>query len=197
MMDPAARLLDRALEHWRSCATISVRFTQVQHFVGFDEPLHSTGRLRILRPLYFELKFDPPHRQLQVCDGEWIWTYVEDSAQVFKSPIAPDAGRGADLLDWALAGSKVRPGIHPDTTLGLPAQRIDLQPGPNLPLRELRIWVEGERNAELLGYEAVDTEGNRTRMKLLEVKGSPSLEPDDFRFSPPDGVEVIELGASP
>jgi outer membrane lipoprotein-sorting protein len=195
--DGAARLLDRALEAWRSHETISARFTQVQHFVGFDEPLDSTGRLRILRPLYFELKFDPPHRQLQICDGEWVWTYVEEEGQVFKSPLAPDAGRGADLLDWALAGSEVLPGVHPDTTLGVPAYRLDLRPGTNLPLRELHIWVEGGDGGGLIGYEAVDTEGNRTRMRLVEVDVSRDWEPDDFRFSPPEGVEVIEFGGSP
>lgn len=195
--DAAAQLLAHALETWRSHEMISARFTQVQHFVGFEDPLHSTGRLRILRPRYFELKFDPPHRQLQICDGEWVWTYVEESAQVFKNPLSPDAARGADLLDWALTGSEVLPGVHPDTTLGVPASRLDLQPGMNLPLRELHIWVESNGGGEIVGYEAVDTEGNRTRMRLVEVEDSLDWEPSDFRFSPPNGVEVIELGASP
>ena len=193
--DPAVLLLNGALEQWRSHETISARFAQVQNFAGFDDPLHSTGRLRILRPYYFELKFDPPHRQLQVCDGQWIWTYVEETAQVFKSPLGPDTGRGADLLDWALEGASVLPGVHQDSLLGVPARRIDLQPGQNLPLQELHVWVDARSTPALIGYEAVDTEGNRTRMRLVEVEAAVDLEPSDFQFAPPEGVEVIDLGA--
>ena len=194
--DAATDRLARALESWRSHETISARFTQVQHFVGFEEPLHSKGRLRILRPCYFELKYDPPHRQVQICDGEWVWTYLEDEAQVFKAPLASDGARGADMLDWVLVGSQVLPGVHPDTTLGVPSYRLDLRPGTNLPLRELRIWVDEKPGGEVIGYEAVDTEGNLTRLRLIEVDHHLDWEPNDFRFRPPAGVEVIELGGS-
>ena len=193
----SADLLARTLKAWRSHETIFARFSQVQHFIGFEEPLSSTGSLRILRPRYFELRFDPPHRQVQICDGEHVWTYVEESAQVFQNPLTPDAGRVADLLDWALEGSHVLPGVHPDTALGVPASRLDFEPGENLPLRELRIWVRPSGDPEPIGYEAVDTEGNRTRMKLEEVRYGLDWTPADFRFTVPDGVEVIQLGDSP
>lgn len=188
----AARLLDAVRERWSARPALEARFTQVQRFAGFEEPVESTGRLRILRPSYFELRFDPPHRQTQVCDGRWVWTYVEEQKQVIRSPLAPDATRSADLLDWTLAGARAL-SVTPDSSLGLPARSLALQPGEQLPLRALTLWVAAQ-SPDLLGYEAIDTEGNRTRMRLLEVRAKGGLAPSDFHFTPPSGVEVVVLG---
>lgn len=190
----AEDLLASVLNAWRSHETIEASFEQVQLFAGFDEPLESKGVLRILRPRYFDLQFEPPHNQRQVCDGEWVWTYMEEQEQVFKVAIEPDARRGADLLEWALDGSELIGTVHFDTTLGTPARRIDLKPGSNLPLLELRLWAAPEGEDRLIGYEAVDTEGNRTRMMLVEVSHGLDLKPEDFRFTVPEDVEVIDFG---
>jgi outer membrane lipoprotein carrier protein len=188
----ATALLEQARERWARTRALEAEFTQVQRFAGFEDPLESKGRLRILRPSYFELRFEPPNRQLQVCDGQWVWTYVEAQNQVIQAPLAPDATRGADLLEWALAGARAL-SVTEDASLGVAARRIDLRPGEHLPLKELALWVAPD-SPRLLGYEAVDTEGNRTRIRLDRVKERPDLEPSDFRFSPPQGTEVVVLG---
>ncbi len=192
--DPSAeKLLAQMRQTWGSYAALTARFDQRQDFAGFDEPLLSTGRLRLLRPSYFEMTFDPPNRQVQVCDGDYVWTYTEANRQVIKSPLAPEATRSADLLDWTLDGAEALAAV-PDTTFGPGAIRLDLRPGPQLPLSSLHVWVRGEA-ASLLGYEATDTDGNRTRLRLIETKPAKGLKPADFRFQPPAGVEVIDLGA--
>jgi len=187
----AADIFGRMRRTWESHKALSARFEQRQDFAGFDEPLLSRGRLRILRPSYFEMSFDPPNRQVQVCDGSFVWTYTEANRQVIKSPLAPEATRAADLLDWTLAGATPLR-ADADTTFGPGAIRLDLRPGPQIPLQTLSVWVRGDE-ASLLGYEATDTDGNRTRVRLLDLKPEKRLKPDDFRFRPPDGVEVIEI----
>jgi outer membrane lipoprotein carrier protein len=190
----AQQLLARMRANWASMTSLSARFEQRQDFAGFDEPLQSKGRLRLLRPSYFEMAFDPPNHQLQVCDGTFVWTYTEANRQVIRTPLSPEATRSADLLDWTLEGA-VAVAASRDTTFGADAVRLDLQPGPRLPLATLSVWVRGER-AELLGYEATDTDGNRTRLRLLDLKPAKGLVPADFRFRPPAGVEVIDMGTS-
>ncbi len=185
-------LLEKVRTVWKGYRSLTARFEQTQQFVGFDEPLLSRGTLKILRPSFFDLRFDPPNRQRQICDGTFVWTYMEDQKQVFKTPLGQDAMRGADLLDWATERAVVT-GVSPDSSLAPGALRIDLQPGPNLPLRELRLWVRAE-DAKLLCYEAVDAEGNRTRMRIVELRPGKGLKPEEFRFVPPRGTEVIELG---
>jgi outer membrane lipoprotein carrier protein len=192
--DDAAALVEAARARWSRTPGLEAHFTQVQQFAGFEDPLESKGRLRILRPSYFELQFDPPHKQVQVCDGQWVWTYVEAQNQVIQAPLAPDATRGADLLEWALSGAKAL-SVTEDASLGVAARKIDLRPGEQLPLQALALWVATD-SPRLLGYEAVDTEGNRTRIRLDEVKERRDLEPADFRFSPPRGAEVIVLGSN-
>lgn len=193
-VDPRAEgLLAQMRQTWGSYAALTARFEQRQDFAGFDEPLLSKGKLRLLRPSYFEMTFDPPNRQVQVCDGTFVWTYTEANRQVIKSPLSPEATRSADLLDWTLDGAQAL-GAVSDTTFGPGAVRLDLRPGPQLALETLCVWVRGDR-AELLGYEVTDTDGNRTRLRLVEMKPAKGLKAADFRFQPPAGVEVIDLGA--
>lgn len=185
-------LLERVRTAWKGSRSLTAHFEQTQQFAGFDEPVQSRGTLKILRPGYFDLKFDPPNRQRQICDGRFVWTYMEEQKQVFKTPLEQDSMRGADLLDWATEGAVVL-GVSPDSTLAPGALCIDLRPGPNLPLRDLRLWVAG-KDAKLLCYEAVDPEGNRTRMRILDLRPAKDLRPEQFLFVPPPGTEVIELG---
>lgn len=188
-----AGLLSRIQEDWTSRESFSAKFVQWQTFSGFDEPLESRGRMRILRPSYFEIVFDPPVKQLQVCDGNAVWTYTESTRQVIKVPLAPEATRGVDLLDWALAGATPVEAVA-DTAFGERCERLRLAPGEHLPLSSLTLWSKSD--GRLLGYEATDTEGNRTRMRFLEIRPVRDLKPADFRYEPPAGVEVIEMGIS-
>ena len=188
-------LLDAVRTSWRSHRTIAARFEQTQWFAGFEEPVASSGTLRVLRPRRFDLRFDPPHDQRQVCDGEWVWTYDPAQAQAFRSPLGPDAARSADLLDWALEGARPVSEAEADTLAGAVALRIDLRPGENLPLSFLRVWVAPGPEPRLLGFEAVDGEGNRTRMRFLEVRTGVELDTSSVRFDPPQGVEVIRIGS--
>jgi outer membrane lipoprotein carrier protein len=191
----AQTILNRVLATWKGTGSLSARFEQTQQFAGFDEPLQSKGTLRILRPRFFDLRFDPPNRQRQVCDGEWIWTYMEEQKQVFKSPLGRDATRGVDLLDWVTEGAVATASVA-DTVFAPGSLRLDLTPGPNISLRELWLWVR-ESDAGLLGYEVIDTEGNRTRMRIIDLRKDKGLKPDQFRFTPPPGTEVIEMGGTP
>jgi outer membrane lipoprotein carrier protein len=188
-------LLLRVRAAWKGYQSLSATLEQTQQFAGFDEPLISRGSLKILRPRYFDLRFDAPTRQRQICDGTWVWTYMEEQKQVFKAPLGRDATRGADLLDWATEGA-VAKSASPDSSIAPGAVRIELEPGPNLPLRELRLWVRPE-TAQILCYETVDTDGNRTRMRIIDLRRAKNLKPEQFRFTPPPGTEVIEMGQEP
>ncbi len=188
----AEEFLQKVRARWQAQKSLTARIEQVQQFAGFDEPVKSRGKLSILRPRYFDLVFDPPHRQRQVCDGTWVWTYMEEQKQVLKSPLAQDATRGADLLEWAMEGAVANSAV-PDTSFGADAIRLSLAPGAHLPLRELSVWAK-ESTGDVLGVDVADTEGNRTRLRLFDVRTDRRLAPEQFRFAPPAGTEVIELG---
>lgn len=186
----AAGLLDEVRSTWMAMKGFRARLEQTQHFVGFDQPIVSAGRLSVLRPSYFSIAFEPPYNQKQVCDGKYVWTYMPEQNQVFRVELGLDATRGADLLNWVLDGATAI-SLSPDDTFAKGTLRLELLPGPNLPLQELRIWVR-EEGARLLGAEVVDAEGNRTTLRVRDVKPDRDLQPKDFAFSPPAGVHVVE-----
>ncbi len=193
LADAGGPLLEKIQKDWTSRTSLQIRFRQWQTFAGFDDPLESQGTMRILRPSYFEIAFDPPHTQLQVCDGSTVWTYTESTKQVIKVPLEPEATRGVDLLDWALSGAEPLDAAA-DTAFGASCLRLRLKPGPQLPLAGLTLWAR--EDGRLIGYEAIDTEGNRTRMHLLEIKAARGLAATDFIFTPPPGTEVIEMDSA-
>jgi outer membrane lipoprotein-sorting protein len=186
--------LDRLRERWMESKSLVVKFVQTQRFEGFDDPLESRGTLKILRPSFFSLKFDPPNRQTQICDGTFVWTFLPDQNQVVKTPLVPEGTRSADLLDWALQGASLVSDTT-DATMGTGGIRLDLHPGDQLPLRQLSIWMR-ESDGSILGYDVTDMEGNWTRMRFVDVKKAKNLTPADFAFKVPSGIEVVEMGES-
>ena len=194
LVSEASSLLDAVKKDWTARPSIEARFEQWHTFAGFDESIQARARLRVLRPSFFEISYDEPNKQRQVCDGKYLWTATDQPPQVIKTPLDARAEGSTDLFDWLLRDA-VALSVSADTVFGQTARRLDLQPGPQLGLASLVVWVKA-KDGGLLGYEAVDAESNRTRVHLISIKNARGLKPSDFEFTPPPGVEVIELGGS-
>ena len=76
--EPAGRL-QRFLQ---DVTSLSARFEQTQ--LGDDGQVIATrgGSFQLARPGRFRWHYDTPYEQLMVCDGERIWNYETDLAQV-------------------------------------------------------------------------------------------------------------------
>jgi chaperone LolA len=148
----------------------------------------SHGQLRMARPRRFAWLYREPFRQTIVSDGQQLWLYDEDLAQVTVSNVGESlAGSAAQLL-----GDEEDPAVH---------YRISpLPPRENLQWLELvpkaassqytRIEV-GFAGAALARMRLADNLGQITELRFESLSRNPALPADSFDFRVPAGVDVV------
>ncbi len=154
-----------------------------QEFAGFDEPLLSRGRLQtppavLLRSHVRSAESAAPglrrdvrldlHRRAEAGLQEPPSTRNRRGARI-SSTGRPEGARSLG----AVVRHDVRPRSGPARSAARPRTSRS---------GTLRVWVRGS-GRELLGYEATDTEGNRTRMRLVELQPAKGLKPEQISDS--------------
>lgn len=154
-----------------------------------NEPLEeSRGIFLLQRPDKFRWSYRRPFHQEIVADGEHIWFYSPDLEQVTVKDQEASLGDTPALL---LSGER------------LPYDRYRIH---DLPSHNGLTWVEllpRDQDAAfeqlLLGFdkhslrlmELHDSFGRTTRLAFSEVKINMPIDPAQFVFTPPEGVDII------
>jgi outer membrane lipoprotein carrier protein len=151
----------------------------------------SSGEFSFLRPDRFRFQYLRPFEQTIVADGERLWLYDVDLAQVTvraqrealgQTPVALLTA-AADLKAlrqaFELSAEPAVDGTH--WVRAVPRQR-DGQ------LNRVRI---GFQAGQLTALEILDGFGQRSLITFSPINAPANLKPTDFRFAPPPGVDVI------
>ena len=168
--------------------TMSGRFEQ--SLVDADDEITETssGTFEILRPGRFRWSYTEPYEQLLVADGTNVWSYDVDLEQVTVKP-------QAEVL-----------GSTPASLLGGSAEVLD-----NFEIRGTfedrgTVWVRLEPTGGDTSFEMIElgfTDGVLSRMilsddleqttlvALHDVEVNEDIDPEHFRFSPPDDVDLV------
>ncbi len=143
------------------------------------------GQLYFSRPDLFRWNYGEPFPQQLVADGEKLWHYDESLDQVTVRD-QPDAGESPllvltrpELLDRFY---EVRPGGDDQVLEFLP-----LAEDAEFELARIHF---SDGLVDLL--ELHDQFGQLTRIELRDLQRNPSLDPEVFSFTPPEGVDVLE-----
>jgi outer membrane lipoprotein carrier protein len=183
-----AATLERLRAFVHDTQTARAHFTQSVTDKNGRLVQQTSGEFAIARPGKFRWSVDKPYQQLLVGDGERVWIYDPDLNQVVKkrndqalgsTPAALLAGRddveqafnwrdlpAADGLDWLGATPKDKESAFSDIRLGFDA-------------------------TGLAALDILDNFGQRTRIRLSALERNPKLSPDLFRFTPPQGADVV------
>lgn len=169
--------------------SLRARFTQRvfdEAGVRIDE---SHGTVAFRRPWRFRWDYEAPGPQLIVADGENLWWYDVELAQVTVRPVAAALeGTPASLL----AGPGARAGRHFRVAALEPVGGVDwieLVPrGAEPAFRALRVGLQGEA---LRALEMEDGFGQTTRIEFFDVEAGPPLADELFRFAPPPEADVV------
>jgi len=185
---PAADAEARVQTFLEGLDTLSSPFEQTL----FDERMRrledSRGVMYLKRPDRFRWEYRDPFPQEIVGDGERVWIYDEELAQVTVK--AMDAAIGdtpAALL------SSTRPVAESFEVRDLGEYDalawVGLKPrSAEATFADIRLGFDGE---ELRVMELVDNFGQTTVLRLTGVERNPSLDPDLFSFTPPPGADVV------
>ena len=148
----------------------------------------SSGSFAFARPGKFRWTYDKPFDQLIVGDGSSVWVYDRDLNQVVVRKL--DAALGATPAAL-LAGDNA---LEKNFDLTAGAQEGELQYVEATPksaesqFKRIRIGFRDNLPRAML---LVDAFGQTTELSFTAFERNPQLAPDLFRFTPPQGADVV------
>lgn len=168
--------------------SLRASFDQTLYDENMKELDRSQGVMYIERPDRFRWDYTKPYRQIIVSDGRDVWIYDVELAQVTVRPLTAAVGSTpASLLS---SGRPIEDTFHVQglgTTHGL--AWVGLEPrSKETSFTGVRLGFDehGLRSMELK-----DSFGQTTELVFHDVARNPKLDPQLFRFKPPEGVDVI------
>jgi outer membrane lipoprotein carrier protein len=168
--------------------TFTAQFEQIQYDEDGGELARRSGRFALARPGRFSWHYEQPYEQRMVCDGERIWNYEPDLAQVTvraagdilrDTPVALLA-EGANLAERFEVEA-----IDGDSGLRLQPRTADAD------FRQIELWLTPSGTP--LRMRLHDPLGGISEIRFSEPARNPEIDGAVFRFRPPAGVEVVNL----
>lgn len=180
--------IDRLNAFFNDVRAIRADFNQ-QVLDPQDKALQQTsGTMLLLRPGRFRWDYTKPYQQLIIANGEKVWLYDPDLEQVTVKKMDAALGSTPALLLSSDANIEdnfiVREmGIEHDLAW------VELTPKNKESGFEKLLLGFGEKN--LTHMELRDSFGQLTRLIFTNIQRNPELDPAQFDFVPPQGVDVI------
>ena len=172
-----------------SVASASGSFVQTQSSAN-RQAASQSGVFSFERPGKFRWDVQKPYAQLTVSDGKRLYQYDPDLAQVTERSV--DASVGASPAAILFGSGSFEDSF---TSSDLPdsdgMQWLRARPiGGDAGFEHIDIGFRDTLPARLL---LLDAFGQTTRIDLDGIRTNPSLSEQEFRFTAPDGVDVVRM----
>ncbi|MEJ7138631.1 outer membrane lipoprotein chaperone LolA [Amphibiibacter pelophylacis] len=163
--------------------------TFTQTVLGRDDKPKSTsqGEFSFVRPDRFRFVYTKPYQQTIVSDGQTLWFYDQDLAQVTKRK-ASEALASTPVA--VLAGGDLEKSFE---IKDLPARdgQSWVQATPRQEGGSVKTLRMGLKDGGLATLEIDDALGQRSVIRFERFQANARVNTADFRFTPPKGVEVL------
>lgn len=188
----AASAEDELKRFFDGVQSLSANFTQKQTDESGEVLSSTSGRMWLSRPGRFRWSYETPYEQLMVCDGEKIWMYDKDLAQVTVRPAAQAlVGTPAALLSQQ---SSLLDEFSLED-LGVQGKDHVMRLKPKSADSDFKAIELTLQNGTPQRMKFLDQLGGTTEVLFTQVQGNVKIDPALLRFSPPEGAEVIEAEA--
>lgn len=155
----------------------------------------SSGRFSIMRPGRFRWSYAEPYEQLLVADGSNVWSYDVDLEQVTVKPQAQALGSTpASLLGGSTDVLKNFEVTGSFTDRGTAWVRLQPRNGDDTGFEVIEL---GFTNGVLTRMILADELEQTTLVALQDVDVNAEIDPAEFEFSPPEGVDLVGQPAVP
>jgi len=183
-----ASLVRRVDDHYNHLRTLRARYSERYSGMGMDRS--ESGTLTLQKPGLMRWSYDSPSGKVFVLDGKFAWFYTPGDAQVSRAPARQfdDLRSPLRLLlgHTQLAKELDKIATAPDGAgfriSGVPkgmAQRVKL----------LTLIVNANGAIERMKLE--ETDGASTEFNFTQMEENISLPAGEFRFTPPQGLPVV------
>ena len=190
---PQAALLKTVDDHYNHLASLRARYVERYSGVGLSRA--EAGTLLLKKPGRMRWAYDTPLGKVFVLDGKFAWFYTPGDPQAQRIPAKQmDDLRtplrfllGHTQLAKELDGISVTPDATGDVISGVPK-------GMQNRVKALSLHVTPAGAITAMKVEEVD--GATTEFVFTDLQENVPAKDQDFVFTPPTGVTVVE-GAKP
>lgn len=168
--------------------TVKARFAQTVLDRNLKPLQRAQGIMQFSRPSKFRWDYLKPYEQLIVGDGSKLWIYDKDLNQVTVRKLDRALGASPAAL---LAGSN---DLERDFTLSNAGAKDGLEWLSAVPKSRDTTFESVRMGFGKSGLEAMelrDQFGQTTIISFSEIERNPPVAADVFRFTPPQGADVI------
>ena len=159
---------------------------------GAASQTRSAGEVVFAKPGKMRWSYTEPEPSLVVSDGNWLWIYDPGAGEAQKLPVTDGAMSGA-AVQFLLGEGEIELVFRVvRDACSETSANLTLWPREPASYEKLRIETD-PRSGDLLATEITDLLGNVTRITFREIRTNQGAAPALFTFTPPEGVETIEL----
>lgn len=146
------------------------------------------GEMQLKRPNKFRWDYNKPYEQQIISDGNQVWLYDTDLAQVTVRELGKSIGSspaallaGGEAIDKSF---KLVNAASSDNLDWVSANPKDKESG-------FEKILMGFKDNKLQEMSLIDSFGHTTKITFSKVEVNPTLEEKTFLFKPPKGVDVV------
>ncbi|HEY1903319.1 MAG TPA: outer membrane lipoprotein carrier protein LolA [Terracidiphilus sp.] len=188
----AHELAQRVDHHYNQLRSLKAGFTESYEGLGMDRS--ESGTLLLLKPGRMRWDYSSPRGKLFLLDGKYAWFYSPGDPQVQRM----QAKQLDDLrspLRFLLGHTELEKEMSSLTLAPAAAGRFTLSGQPKgQEKRVSRLSLTVTADGTITGIEVEEADGAITRFTFTgEVPNAPAPA-DEFRFTAPDGVPVVDTG---
>ena len=180
--------LDRLSRYLENLDSMRAKFHQQVIDRDLEIVEETRGEVVLKKPGRFRWHYREPFERLIVSDGDRVWLYEADLAQVTVRRL--DAGLGDTPAALLSGDTRV---LDQYEFLGLIADSgIDwIQLKPRSAESDFERIGLGFQGNDLVQIDLDDRLGQRTRISLTAIERSVSVADEEFFFDVPEGVDII------
>lgn len=175
----------------RNVTSATGEFSQVTvSETGQAQGTSQTGTFAFQRPGKFKWHVQQPYEQLTISDGQHVYQYDPDLAQVIVRDVDDSVGASPAAI---LFGSGELDEAFTITTASEEDGLKWLRAQPRSPDAGFAYVDIGFQEVMPVRLLLRDSFGQTSRIDLNNTQANPDLAPDVFSFSPPDDVDVVKM----
>ncbi len=184
-------IIKKTQSSYKKVLGLAADFEQSSVLLGMADAFQSTGTLKFMRQGRMNWEYLTPKPQKFISDGETVWFYEPEVNQVtigkltksFDSQVPVSFLLGVGDIEKSFSATEACK-IQEGYLLKLKPK----EPQPNL--KEFSLLVDSVEYLPI-GAKIVDSGDTSTQFVFKNLKQVESFNSDQFRFVPPDGVDVV------
>ncbi len=191
------RTIDAVQRRYEGIRDLRARFVQTTRAAAVGARAHtqttSRGSVVVAKPSRMRWSYEAPEPSVVVSDGKTLWIYDPGFGEVQRLPVGDGFLSGAALQFLLGRGDMERE--FEVRLMSCEAASVELELTPREPTsyEKLRI-VADPRSGNVSRTRIDDLLGNVAEVEFSEIEVNLDPSADVFRFEPPAGVRVIDLG---